>query len=308
MTERKSREMIRVRPSFADRFACTASRCAHSCCIGWEIDIDPASRALYASVGGELGKELAEKISVGDEPHFLLGADERCPFLNEQNLCRLILSLGEDALCDVCAEHPRFYNCFPGREEMGLGLCCEEVVRLLVHGEDFMLLAEDDGGDESRDEWAESLAALRAELFAIVRRGEWSFLCRMDAALSRLGAELPAFRAPEWARFLLTLERMDERWTQELALLASAPESAELESALEAPRYERIFRYLLYRHLITAEDEADARRRLRFCALTVLLLCTLDLAEAGWEDEHLRLWSAEIEYSDENLRKICEML
>ena len=37
--------MIRVRPSFADRFACTASRCAHSCCIGWEIDIDAAVEA-----------------------------------------------------------------------------------------------------------------------------------------------------------------------------------------------------------------------------------------------------------------------
>ena len=27
-----------------------------------------------------------------------------------RRLCRIILNLGEDALCDICREHPRFYN------------------------------------------------------------------------------------------------------------------------------------------------------------------------------------------------------
>lgn len=300
--------MLKVRPSFFDRFACTASRCEHNCCIGWEIDVDPASRARYAAVGGALGEELAAKISDGEEPHFLLDADGRCPFLNGDNLCRLILSLGEGALCAICREHPRFYNCFPGREEAGLGLCCEEAVRLLVNETDFTLIEEDDGGDGERDEWTEQLAALRTELFAIAQDGEGSFLRRMEAALALLGTERPAFCAREWAAFLLTLERMDERWTEELRLLAETPDTLDMEKPLDDPRYGRVFRYLLYRHLITAEDEADARRLLRFCALAVLLLCALDLAEPERKNEHLRLWSAEIEYSDENIRKICAML
>ena len=28
-------------PGYYKRFACIASKCRHSCCVGWEIDIDP---------------------------------------------------------------------------------------------------------------------------------------------------------------------------------------------------------------------------------------------------------------------------
>ena len=72
--------MIRVRPSFYDRFFCKASRCRHNCCIGWEIDVDPETASVYQTVGGAFGKELAEKITQGEIPHFTLCPDGRCPF------------------------------------------------------------------------------------------------------------------------------------------------------------------------------------------------------------------------------------
>lgn len=32
--------MIRVVPDFYPAFHCIASACRHSCCVGWEVDVD----------------------------------------------------------------------------------------------------------------------------------------------------------------------------------------------------------------------------------------------------------------------------
>ena len=35
-----------VYPNYYDKFKCIANRCKHSCCIGWEIDIDEDTMEL----------------------------------------------------------------------------------------------------------------------------------------------------------------------------------------------------------------------------------------------------------------------
>ena len=114
-----------VVPSYYDRFHCIGSACRHNCCIGWEIDIDDTTAEAYQHIDGALGCRLQQHIANTDNvPHFILGTDERCPFLNLDNLCDIILELGEEALCDICTDHPRFRNVLPDRTEMGIGLCC----------------------------------------------------------------------------------------------------------------------------------------------------------------------------------------
>ena len=41
--------MKQLIPHFYPNFACIASRCSDSCCIGWEIDIDPDTADYYRS-------------------------------------------------------------------------------------------------------------------------------------------------------------------------------------------------------------------------------------------------------------------
>ena len=120
------------RPEYYDRFRCIAGACSDSCCIGWEIDIDEEKEALYRKIPGALGQRMKRCID-WEEGHFILqGKEERCPFLNQENLCDLILELGEESLCDICREHPRFYDWFDGLTEAGLGLCCEAAGRLVL--------------------------------------------------------------------------------------------------------------------------------------------------------------------------------
>ena len=291
--------MLLVKPDFYDEFHCIASRCRHSCCVGWEIDVDEDSLAYYQSVPGEMGELLRGNIELRPTPHFRLSDGERCPFLRPDGLCRMILELGEDSLCDICAEHPRFYNEFPGRLEAGLGLCCEEAARLLLRREGHLRLV----AEGEAEEWDDLLLALRGEIFALLAEDDLPLTRRMEAALARMGQHLIPFRRGEAAHFFLTLERMDESWTALLERLGEAPDG---EPGLSDERFARIAEYLIYRHFASAANEEEAAQRLQFCFYAARLVCAL--GELAPVEEALRLFSAEIEYSDENVGKICEWL
>ena len=124
--------MILRYPSYMDSFNCKADKCSDNCCIGWEIDIDEDSFKKYQSVTGKIGNELKKFVSGDGIPHFILDAHERCPFLNRDNLCSIYIELGENYLCNICRDHPRFFEWYGDIKEAGIGLCCEEAAKVIL--------------------------------------------------------------------------------------------------------------------------------------------------------------------------------
>lgn len=124
--------ILRV-PEYYDEFSCIASRCKDSCCAGWEIDIDDESYEYYRSVEGTFGDRLRESMFVAEDGgyRFKLKGSKRCAMLNDNNLCDLYTALGEEALCEVCTEYPRFSLVYGQVEQKALSLSCEEVGRIL---------------------------------------------------------------------------------------------------------------------------------------------------------------------------------
>ena len=60
-----------------------------------------------------------------------------------------ILSCGENVLCNICKDHPRFRNFRSDRTEVGLGLACEEACRLILnYNEPFCLVGDFIPSDE----------------------------------------------------------------------------------------------------------------------------------------------------------------
>lgn len=170
-----------LEPDFFEDFKCTADKCRYSCCVGWEIDVDEASLRRYSKVDGALGKKLRENISSEGDAHFILGENERCPFLMESGLCQLICDLGEESLCDICSEHPRFYNYYENREERGIGLCCEEAVRLLSSEKALRIIEYDnDGAGEDEAE-----LILRDEILNILSDRAYPLTERRNYSLHR---------------------------------------------------------------------------------------------------------------------------
>lgn len=264
-------------PDFYDRFACLAHRCRHSCCRGWEIDVDEDSAAYYETVPGELGAKLRRSITRdGEGAHFALTADERCPFLQRDGLCELILKLGEDALCDICALHPRFYEDLGETELCGLGLSCEAVCALLLESGEPLRFFNDESGETLT--MRELLSRLGLEA---------------DPASLRFDGEKPS--AAYLARLAET-EAIDERWPGELAALRAALPGLTLPTG---PRYDRVLQYLLYRQLERAAD-AGMEKLLRYARESTAFVAAWDAME-GFKPEHLRRFSEQIEYSTENV-------
>lgn len=139
------------KPSFFDQFKCIGSACTDTCCAGWEIEVDETTAQGYLAEKGAFGDCLRREI--GSEPgeYFFKLKNNRCPFLNKENLCDIFINLGEDRLCDICREHPRFYNWFGDYTEVGLGLCCEEAERLLFSDSKPLTFVEKVTQDEEQD-------------------------------------------------------------------------------------------------------------------------------------------------------------
>ena len=100
-------------PDYLSAFHCKASACRHTCCAGWEIDVDPDTVRRYREMDGSLGDSLRAALETDAEgnAHFRLTEEERCPMLRPDGLCRVICERGEEALCQICTDHPR-WRCF----------------------------------------------------------------------------------------------------------------------------------------------------------------------------------------------------
>ena len=298
-------------PDYYFDFRCLMGDCRNTCCRGWEIDIDEDAMARYRALPGEFGETLRSHI---DEENgcFRLTDDARCPFLNEKGLCEIILRLGEGALCQICDDHPRFRLFLSDRVEMGLGLCCEAAARLILTRREPMRIVEmdDDGEEEPLAEEERAVLAFRDECLKIARqRGT-----PLDEKIRRLsqmtGSAGRKSDAEEFIRFLTTLETMNEDWTRRLkALLKSPAKPRPMPREWETP-FEQLLCYLIFRHVTAAVEDGETRTRLAMVLAVLEVISALFFSAKAPEMAELleitRLYSAEIEYSDENMDWILD--
>ena len=299
-----------IAPEGYDSFTCIADRCQHTCCAGWEIDVDEDALAAYRQVQGPLGEKLAQEIVQAEDGtfSFRLTAEERCPFLRQDHLCELICELGPERLCQVCADHPRYRNFYTDRVEIGLGLCCEEAARQqLTREAPFRLVVlADDGGGEALSPEEAALLRDREALLNIARDRTHPLNARVRELMQLAGMEAaPDMRA--WASFFLKLERLDPAWTALLEELAQTPCAPLLPESLSLPG-EQLLCCLLYRHLPAALEDGCIQPRLVFVLRCWLLIAALTNAHRAASLPAflslVRLFSSEIEYSLENIEEV----
>ena len=302
-------------PIFYPSFQCTASACSDNCCIGWEIDIDPRTYDYYRSVTSSFAKELNENISPETPPHFLLGKDDRCPFLNQENLCEIFIQLGEEHLCEICTQHPRFHEWFGDYKESGLGLCCEEAVRLLLSDPEplsFLTMTTEEQPDDA-DFDADLLAFLlsfREQLFGALQNRTQPLAKRLKQVLllsaqaqekidagelmgevsdkdisieDGLPEEVFAILM-ETLDFLQTLDPIDEGWIKRLCELSenlfdilSLKENFYRLLSGRLYELEHLCVYFLYRYLLKAVWDGDLLSHVKFSVFSTLMIFLLGM-------------------------------
>ena len=261
----------------------------------------------YRRMKGPMGDRLRASIQLdGPSASFILTEDDRCPLLNADGLCDLILAKGERALCQICRDHPRFRFSVKGREEIGLGLCCEEACRIILGWkEPVRLYLEDDGRSKAEMGRSDSEnIARRDRLIALAQERGLPMVERMRQMLAMEGVCLPDLEPAQWIPLLLKLERLDDAWTMLLEKCLAGYPHAPIDEIIQ----EQLLVYFIYRHCAAEWKSHDfALGALPFCVLSVRLITWLCHAP---EDiyETARMYSAEIEYSQENLDFLLELL
>lgn len=322
-------------------FRCIAGACKDSCCIGWEIDVDEDSFQRFQAVEGDFGERLRASIETDPDGghHYILKEGDRCPFLNEKGLCEQILHCGEDILCEICAQHPRFFRMVGDTQEWGVGLACPEAARLLLSWEKVGLT---ESVTTLNDPFLDYLLDVRDLLLGIAQKEELSLYQRLGLLLDTAenvqeqmdwgecdsegilpenpSAVVCAGQGRGWLDRLTELEPIDGEWSQ---ALEDAVEAARLmdEIPLEITEqtwiYENFLIYLLFRYVLKAYDDRDLFYWVRACVWSVLTAELLalgrwrrnggQLSTADWADV-FRILSKEVEYDPDIIEGLDELL
>lgn len=290
-------------PNYYHKFKCIAQKCTHNCCIGWEIDIDEDTMELYNNLDTPMGEKIRESIE-GEIPHFILQEGEKCPFLNDDGLCNIICEYGEDALCDICYLHPRFKNFYFTFEETGLGLCCEEAARIILFDIDkFSICMPDDILEEEREFFVK-----RQKIFDILQNRDNSMGERFLELARTFDIEFN-FELDELCDLYLSMERLDDKWTRELKFLKHHSFNKRIfdNNKLQIP-FEQLAVYFIFRHLKMGDTLSAIKITLISCYFIGALFDYYMSSFGCIDDEKIidivRMYSAEMEYSDENLQAL----
>ncbi|MBQ8176950.1 MAG: flagellin lysine-N-methylase [Oscillospiraceae bacterium] len=336
--------MILKMPEYYKNFMCIADRCGDNCCIGWEIDIDSKTAAYYDSVTDDFGTKLLNNISNTDPKSFILGENERCPFLNDRNLCEIILTLGEDKLCNICTEHPRYYEWFGNIKEGGIGLCCEEAARIIISADNPSATYEMEIPDEENDFEKTPLHAclleVREEILAYLTCDnlplnvkirdiiDYASLVQnnIDNGIYDVPDIVPSLEYGEYhftdiLAFMAALEPIDEKWLPYLDNITQIYDTAcnKKEQFLQNnPDVEKYLRnvavYFIWRYFMKGTFDEEIVSRVKLMAVSVsvigyMYLCKwLENGTLTHEDcaQLAKSYSKEIEYSEENLEAMLD--
>lgn len=299
--------LIKLYPDYYTSFHCIAERCQHSCCIGWEIDIDQRSLQRYLSLSDKLGDCLRANITADENgAHFTLLEEERCPFLEESGLCRLIRMKGEDFICRICREHPRYYHFRSDGVEMGLGLCCEAACDLILNRKGSIRFVLEDNGRRKTPprKWEQQYSSLLNELITIAQDRSLQIQQRMSRILEVAGMEKADLAPSHWLKVFNSLEHLDKKWEQ---VLLNAAHNDDLQS-FPPEMIEQLLVYFLYRHLFTGCQLRVAPLYIGFAVLSVRMIAATAHNRQEMLCETARQYSAEIEYSDENIEHLISCL
>lgn len=323
--------MIYYAPKYTKKFKCAASACRDSCCIGWEIAVDEDTLEKYNTAEGALFEDIRK--SVTEDGCFRLTEGERCPHLLKNGLCRIICEAGEEALCEICREHPRFYNDYGSHAEWGLGLACESAAELILsEAEPYLLSKEEREGEPSE------LTDLYAHLFPqrqrmLVFAADESFCISSKLFLLELWAsklqyfvdncdigkeiftytddpvvEEPFFtqeRLRFYKELLLSLEPLNEDFPSRFEKITEVPKALSSH-----PEYGRILAYYIYRYFLLSSTDEDIKGHMGmalFCTAMTVALCESEGRHTREQIlEAAKDFSKEIEYSEENAEAVTE--
>ena len=332
-------------PEYYKSFKCIADNCRDNCCIGWGIDIDDDTLLKYKNLLGDEGRRILSNIDFSSGASFICDGQGRCKNLDERGLCRIISALGEGYLCQICRDHPRYFNLTADNFEGGIGLACEEAARLILTSDNATKMAEVeyyeispryvcdeelplktrelifsylDGDDMGRDDVKVAINRLLSisALLDSVILGNLFSREQLDIASDEL--QNPKYNAPcadELISVMCSAFDDAEALTDDFhpkrkaAIdVTSSPDFYEFLNSDGRKCFINLLCYFIYRYFLCCE--ADYIQSMGFSIASALLICATVYAGGDYSIENFieesKNFSKNVEYSDENVGEAME--
>ncbi len=166
-----------IKTNYYDSFRCTASGCSLTCCQEWRIPIDEetAEKWKAARLSG-VSEALCHYLEKEEDDYIMtLDKGKKCPFLNKDKLCKVVIELGEELLSETCIRYPRRINSFTKRTEYALDFGCPEVIDLIYQDLGDNLFVE----EGTEEEEISPLYELRSMMLAVIADESYSLTERL---------------------------------------------------------------------------------------------------------------------------------
>lgn len=292
-------------PTYYREFRCIAAACPDSCCQGWDVVIDSETEDFYNSVQGEFGEKLREAIYTdpdGDRV-FRLAAEKKCPFWGDDHLCDIFRELGEEHLCDTCAQFPRITMDYTTFTEHTLALACPEAARLIMSTDNAYV---DFVGADCADCKEYDADVMR---FLLAVRERAAMLLTQPIPLAERFEKLRTLAAEaqkELTGEVVTLGSLSPEIFEELEYIDESNREKIIQAAKAEPdlshneaELTRLGLYWLYRYLLGAIDSYDITAPIRFLTGSVGIVGNM-AQKSGDIIAAAQTYSKEIEQSYEN--------
>ena len=296
-------------PTYYSEFRCIAAACPDSCCQGWDVVIDSETEDFYNSVQGVFGDKLRNAIYTdpdGDRV-FRLADEKKCPFWGADHLCDIFRELGEEHLCDTCAQFPRITMDYTTFTEHTLALACPEAARLI--------LSADDAYADFVDIHCKSCEEYDADVMRFllrVRNRAAEILTEQLPLAERLVQlrELATEAQKELTGEVVECEPLPSTVFEELEYIDKHNREKIIQAAREKADFSdhemeltRLALYWLYRYLLGAIDTYDLIAPIRFIIGSVAVVANL-AQKSGDVITAAQTYSKEVEQSYENMEEL----
>lgn len=313
--------MISIYPTFYHTFQCKAHNCQYTCCQKWDVPIDDDTANFYNTLTTPLGEKLRHTMTADENGYsFVFPEDKpRCPLLTPNGLCQIILELGEDALSDVCRNHPRFYKYIEDLELCGVGLSCEAAVEgLLAHPNDNILFTIEEDNNKFNDIILITDNNERNTIDLITLHDIFHLLLLDidDKILTYLASTTIAkWSRPDYEKLIniyAKTEAVDTNWLQETAkvhqyIYTNATLTNDVITYINDHNTSLncIYQYIIYRQLDMLADYSLSA--IIQYAMEATHFITLSSIVTGNLAESIRRWSEQIEYNEETIELLLSM-
>ncbi len=333
--------MIYRKQADYNKFKCIADKCPKSCCVGWQIMIDEASLKRYKDSEGDFSKRL--KSSVDFKDGCFIQNNTRCSMLNDNGLCDLHSTLGEENLCITCKQYPRHIEEFQDLREYSLSLSCPEAVRLLLQSDyDFHTTETEDENWDNPDDFEDfdflifdKLEYARDKMFEVASDKSISLLERMSiiqsAALQLqccydegeiFEMDDVSYVSTDHLTYdyclhtmdaLISMEVLEESWKESIIKTKDFWKNNNWTIAMNPDSdtsfiFEKVLKSLLFTYFCGAIYDGQIYAR---AMIAVMSTCWLMMIYSANNNSNLNsiiyLFSREVEHSDKNINTLIEL-